>query len=376
MDTSTKFQVDKIEFEQERTKVFQSLLKNLSLTDVTLVNDEDLEINAHKLILSSVSPVLRKIFERRPRDQPLLFLRGVKSEHLRALIDYIYTGEASIDVSDLNDFIQVGKDLKIVGLTDDDEEEDISAKQEDQAKDIVLEESSQNIIETFKGEPIIENESTLSRKAPGELRTLPNSLETIPEIDQVLVASARARMLTEEYFNVYERKKNSLMVQVKGLIWKCKRCPQEMKKHHLKEHVTIHMDGEFSYTCRYCGGHFNKCRTFQRHLTPCIVMAIQAKTLTHETVRQSPEQNYKTVSVQEYELMVDKHLRRSGEAPHYEWNCSLCGHTTKQKEMLIDHIESDHLHEFVFKCDTCGQTQSKYSVYKKHYKTCFRGERA
>ena len=149
-----------------------------------------------------------------------------------------------------------------------------------------------------------------------------------------------------------------------------------MKKHHLKEHVTIHMDGEFSYTCRYCGGHFNKCRTFQRHLTPCIVMAIQAKTLTHETVRQSPEQNYKTVSVQEYELMVDKHLRRSGEAPHYEWNCSLCGHTTKQKEMLIDHIESDHLHEFVFKCDTCGQTQSKYSVYKKHYKTCFRGARA
>ena len=206
--------MDKIEFEQERTKVFQSLLKNLSLTDVTLVNDEDLEINAHKLILSSVSPVLRKIFERRPRDQPLLFLRGVKSEHLRALIDYIYTGEASIDVSDLNDFIQVGKDLKIVGLTDDDEEEDISAKQEDQAKDIVLEESSQNIIETFKGEPIIENESTLSRKAPGELRTLPNSLETIPEIDQVLVASARARMLTEEYFNVYERKKNSRSILV------------------------------------------------------------------------------------------------------------------------------------------------------------------
>ena len=75
MDTSTKFQVDKVEFEQERTKVFQSLLKQLSLTDVTLVNDEDLEISVHKIILSSISPVLRKIFERRPQEQPILFLR-------------------------------------------------------------------------------------------------------------------------------------------------------------------------------------------------------------------------------------------------------------------------------------------------------------
>ena len=116
MDSSTKFQVDKVEFEQERTKVFQSLLKQLSLTDVTLVNDDDLEISVHKIILSSISPVLRKLFERRPQEQPILFLRGVKSDHLRALVDYIYTGEASIDVNNLNEFIQVGKDLKIVGM--------------------------------------------------------------------------------------------------------------------------------------------------------------------------------------------------------------------------------------------------------------------
>ena len=73
--------------------------------------------------------------------------------------------------------------------------------------------------EAVKGEPIVENGSGIAGKSPGELLALP-----IPEVDQVLMASARARMLTEEYFNDYERKKNALMVQIKGQLWRCKKC--------------------------------------------------------------------------------------------------------------------------------------------------------
>ena len=62
---------------------------------------------------------------------------------------------------------------------------------------------------------------------------------------------------------------------------------------------------------------------FYKHLNPCIVMSIKNKMLTQdETFEQSQEKEYKTVSVREYEILLDKHLRRSGEAPHFEWNCS------------------------------------------------------
>ena len=146
-----------------------------------------------------------------------------------------------------------------------------------------------------------------------------------------------------------------------------------MKKHHLKEHVATHMEGDFNYTCRYCNNTFTKCSKFQRHLTPCITEAILNKTLTHETVKlKAIEQNYKTVSVQEYERMVDKHLRRSGEAPHFEWSCSQCDHKTTQKDLLIDHIETIHLDQIRFQCESCGKYQTKYSVYRRHYKTCVR----
>ena len=377
MDTSTKFQVDKVEFEQERTKLFHSFLKDQSLTDVTLVNDEDLEINAHKIILSSISPVLRKIFERRPQEQPILFLRGVKSDHLRALVDYIYTGEASIDVNNLNEFIQVGTDLKIVGLTDDDDEE--ASNDHISATKIVLEESSISI-EPVKAEPIIENETStgIRKNLSGGLMELTNSQEKGPEVDQVLVASARARALTEGYFYNYDKKKNALMTQVSGQMWKCTKCKKEMKKYHLKEHVGIHMEGQFNYTCRFCNNTFTRCMKFQRHLTPCITEAILNKTLTHETVKLQapPELNYQTVSVQEYELMVDKHLRRSGENPHFEWTCSQCDHKTTQKDMLMDHIENMHLDQICFPCESCRKTQTKYSVYRRHYKTCLKSSKS
>ena len=166
------------------------------------------------------------------------------------------------------------------------------------------------------------------------------------------------------------------MVQIKGQLWKCKQCSKEKLKHHLKEHVTSHLDlsTKFSYNCTHCGNHFTRYMKFYKHLNPCIVMSIKNKMLTQdETFEQSQEKEYKTVSVREYEILLDKHLRRSGEAPHFEWNCSICGHKTKQKEMLIDHIESMHLHEIVFKCDSCGQTQLSYPVYKRHYKTCLKG---
>ena len=59
---------------------------------------------------------------------------------------------------------------------------------------------------------------------------LTNSQEKGPEVDQVLVASARARALTEGYFYNYDKKKNALMTQVSGQMWKCTKCKKEMKK--------------------------------------------------------------------------------------------------------------------------------------------------
>ena len=43
-------------------------------------------------------------------------MRGVKSEDLKAIIDFLYMGEATVGKENLEDFLAVAAELKIAGL--------------------------------------------------------------------------------------------------------------------------------------------------------------------------------------------------------------------------------------------------------------------
>ena len=63
------------DFTADITRKFQDLAKEGSFTDVTLVSDDLQEIAAHRLVLSSSSPVLCKLLQNRSHTHPLLLLR-------------------------------------------------------------------------------------------------------------------------------------------------------------------------------------------------------------------------------------------------------------------------------------------------------------
>ena len=115
MLSSTKFQISSEDQESNRSRVLQDILSQSQFLDVTLVND-DREWGAHKLILSTVSPVLRRILDRGPQYHPLLYLRGAKSSNIEALLKFVYYGETSVQLADLNEFISLGNDLQLDGI--------------------------------------------------------------------------------------------------------------------------------------------------------------------------------------------------------------------------------------------------------------------
>ena len=115
MLSATKFQISSEDQESNRSRVLQDILSQSQFLDVTLVND-DREWGAHKLILSTVSPVLRRILDRGPQYHPLLYLRGAKSSNIEALLKFVYYGETSVQVADLNEFISLGNDLQLDGI--------------------------------------------------------------------------------------------------------------------------------------------------------------------------------------------------------------------------------------------------------------------
>ena len=103
--------------ESDRTVGIKDMFERKSFVDVTLVCDDD-QIGAHKVLLAAASPFFQNIFERNLHTHPLLYLRGTNKKILEALIDFIYGGEASIPVDDLEAFMSLAHDLQVKGLED------------------------------------------------------------------------------------------------------------------------------------------------------------------------------------------------------------------------------------------------------------------
>ena len=95
---------------------FQNLREDKYFTDVTLACEDGQQIDAHKVILAASSPVLRNLLRRSKLPNPIIFMRGVRSEDLEAIVDFIYRGEANFLQDNLNSFLVFAQELKLEGL--------------------------------------------------------------------------------------------------------------------------------------------------------------------------------------------------------------------------------------------------------------------
>ena len=105
-------------FKSKTSETFRDLWSNKSFTDVTLATEDDQQIDAHKIILSTSSPFFKNIFEKNPHQKPLLYLKDVSYSELRKVLEYIYLGECELNSDRLNAFLSVGEALQIHGLTE------------------------------------------------------------------------------------------------------------------------------------------------------------------------------------------------------------------------------------------------------------------
>ena len=94
---------------------FAELRNDTDFADVTLVC-EDQSIKAHKLILSACSPLFKKLLKTHPHPQPLIFMRGIKSSSLAAIVDFIYLGEANVFQEEFESFLALAEELQLKGL--------------------------------------------------------------------------------------------------------------------------------------------------------------------------------------------------------------------------------------------------------------------
>ena len=116
-DTEEKYEFKWEEHYNFLKKQLTELVTLKEFSDVSLVCDDQIEIKAHKNILSGSSPVFKNILHMKScTEKPVIYLRGINSREMKSIINFIYLGQVIIPQSSMSDFLAVANDLEIEHL--------------------------------------------------------------------------------------------------------------------------------------------------------------------------------------------------------------------------------------------------------------------
>ena len=104
------------DFQANAGSTFRKLRGRSEFADVTLVSGDGQQVEAHKVVLASSSNFFNDILERSKHPSPLIYLRGINMVDLTALVDFIYFGETSVQLGNIDPFLALAKELGLKGV--------------------------------------------------------------------------------------------------------------------------------------------------------------------------------------------------------------------------------------------------------------------
>ena len=229
---------------------FAELRTDIDFTDVSLAC-EDQSIKAHKVVISSCSPFFKRMLKSHQHPQPLIYMRGVKSSVLTAIVDFIYLGEANVFQEHLESFLALAEELELKGLNGSSGEESPEYPKESFSRNKRRtdwnqeQDESQSLMATVKhdGQKF---EGTVMRMQSTPRQTSIIEPDTIAKID----------LLIEKRIDGY----------------KCTNCGYT--KNHLgqmRQHVEKHIEG-LEYPCNSCDKVLRSSSSFRVHRSRCQIV--------------------------------------------------------------------------------------------------------
>ena len=117
------------DFRQDISTAFGDLRQDKEFTDVTLACEDGQQVEAHKVVLVASSPFFLNILKRNKHPHPLIYMRGVRSETLVAMVDFFYHGEAKVYQENLDSFLVLAEELQLKGLSGNEIEKEVEGSQ-------------------------------------------------------------------------------------------------------------------------------------------------------------------------------------------------------------------------------------------------------
>ena len=243
MTTSEKLCLQWNDFQNIVSTAFGDLRNDGDLTDVTLACEDGKQIESHKVVLAATSPFFLDLLKRNKHPHPLIYMKGIKSENLLAMVDFFYRGEANVSQENLEGFLALADEMRLKGLSRLEESEETleSAQFPEQAS-----KSEMPLRKHRKQNP---TENQLCSTQSSETTVALNNRGEVADV----------QYLSDQIDSMMEKGTNRMQVKVgngkvKEFITRiCKVCGKEGIQSDIKRHIeSKHITG-ISQTCDICG---------------------------------------------------------------------------------------------------------------------------
>ena len=245
------------EFKKNTVSALGRLREDNDFADVTLACEDGQQMEAHKVILAASSPFFQSLLKRNKHPHPLIYMRGVNSEELVAIVDFLYRGEANVYQESLDRFLAIAEELQLEGLTGQSLNE--TGEQTNNVPETKNElRSNYRKLDLKYPTPTTPN---LGRKTIGSENPAQNGILALVNSN-----SSELEALNEQTDILMEKSlaKNSSNGK---MTYKCKVCGKEaFHKNDLRKHIEAnHLEG-VSTPCTQCEKTFRSRNALARHI--------------------------------------------------------------------------------------------------------------
>ena len=239
MSSSEKLCLQWNDFNENITLSFKALRDDRDFTDVTLACEDGQHIEVHKTVLATSSPFFMELLKRHKHSHPCLYMRGVKSNVLMTIMDFLYYGEANVSQGDLDSFLALAEEFKLRGLTGESKEEQQKETENSNKYSLTGE---------FGKQPVHQNEQPIP-KSNHEIQYDDDKNEKTVSLANT---SVELRDLDEQIRSMITKSDIS-HGSGKGPLATCNVCGKEGYYRHMRSHVEANHITGVSHSCDICG---------------------------------------------------------------------------------------------------------------------------
>ena len=239
---------------------FRQLGTSRDFADVTLACEDGQQIEAHKMILAASSPFFQNLLKRNKHPHPLIYMKGIMSENLLAIVDFLYCGEANVYQENLDSFLAIAAELKMkgfMGQTEDVQQKTVSNYTGPTPRQVNPEPFYKQEKSNFNSEQVQSSLEPMSDQQMPDVQK--NDEQRIPNF-----VTVDLQELDEKVKSMMEKSSNLIPSGIQRARI-CKVCGKEGQAVNIRDHIEFnHLEG-VSLPCNVCGKDFKSRNNLRRH---------------------------------------------------------------------------------------------------------------